>query len=383
MLCDRRTLKTLGESANKTEATIGQQLDPSQSVFQTFRTHHMAITRSTIYDIADQAGSSAATVSAVLNGTWEKRRISADTAQRIQQVALKLTYNVNRQASGLRKNQSGLIGMMIPNHDNHFFSSTSQTFERMARERHLCPIVVSTLRDPALEVETAKTLISYQIEHLLVTGATSPDAVSKVCKQHGVRHLNIDLPGSKAPSVISDHYWGAEALTNELLKLSKPQKVHARNQLYFIGGIATDYATQRRVSGFEDAIKNATGSVSADQIDTCGYDGARAEMSIERLYSKLGGLPKGLFINSTMPLEGVVQFLKTLDVKQLNACAFGCFDWDPLATFLGFPLLMVRQNIEGLISKAFELIDNGDLNNSQIFEVRPSLVSSETRRYRQ
>ncbi len=342
----------------------------------------MATTRSTIYDIAKLTGSSAATVSAVLSGTWEKRRISADTAQKVQQAALKLKYTVNRQASGLRKSRSGLIGMMIPNHDNHFFSSASQTFERLARERHLCPIVVSTLRDPALEVETAQTLISYQIEHLFVTGATNPDAVSKVCRHHGVSHLNIDLPGTKAPSVISDHYWGAESLTTELLMLAKPQETQARNNLYFIGGIATDYATQRRINGFEDAIKKATGQVSTDQIDPCGYDAEHAELAIKKLYKKLGGLPQGLFVNSTMPLEGVVQFLKTLDSRELCECTFGCFDWDPLATFLGFPLLMVRQNIEGLLGKAFELIDNDDLGNNLVFEIKPTLVSSEIRRYR-
>ena len=37
-------------------------------------------------------------------------------------------------------------------HDNRFFSSMSQTFERLARERQLHPIVASTLRDPQLEV---------------------------------------------------------------------------------------------------------------------------------------------------------------------------------------------------------------------------------------
>ncbi len=335
----------------------------------------MASTRSTIYDIATQAGSSAATVSAVLNGTWEKRRISAETAQKVQQTAIKLKYTINRQASGLRKSRSGLIGMMIPMHDNRFFSSMSQTFERMARERHLYPIVVSTLRDPALEVETAKALISYQIEHLLITGATNPDAVSKVCKVHGVSHLNIDLPGTRAPSVISDNYWGAESLTKELLKKSKAQSNAARNSLHFVGGIASDYATGRRISGFEDAIRTQVGTISSNQIHACGYESQLAEACVANLYVRLGGLPKGLLINSTIALEGVVRFLKTIEPSELSECAFGCYDWDPFATFLSFPLMMVRQNTEGLIGKAFELIDNDDLNTKRVFEIKPALVS--------
>jgi LacI family transcriptional regulator, fructose operon transcriptional repressor len=193
----------------------------------------MTNSKSTIYDIADLAGSSAGTVSAVLNGTWQKRRISPATAEQIQQIAAKLKYNVNRQASGLRKSRSGLIAMIIPIHDNRFFSSMSQTFEHYARQRNLHPIVVSTLRDPALEVETVKTLLSYQIEYLLVTGATKPDKVSKICKHYGVSHLNLDLPGTKAPSVVSDNYWGSQKLTEGLLEKAKIKKIQAEMHCIF------------------------------------------------------------------------------------------------------------------------------------------------------
>lgn len=339
----------------------------------------MTNSRSTIYDIADLAGSSAGTVSAVLSGTWRQRRISPATAEAVQQIATKLKYNVNRQASGLRKSRSGLIGMIIPIHDNRFFSSMSQTFERFARERDLHPIVVSTLRDPALEVETVKTLLSYQIEYLLVTGATKPDEVSKICKHHGVDHLNLDLPGTKAPSVVSDNYWGSQKLTGGILRKSNIRKNTGRDALYFLGGIESDYATNGRIRGFKDGVVEAFGSIKPVQIDVCGYEAELAHAAIEKLYKNLGGLPKGLFINSTQPLEGVVRFLKTLPAKELTECSFGCYDWDPFAAFLSFPLLMVKQNTEELMRKAFELIDTGDLRGNKVFEIKPALVSSEDR----
>ncbi len=96
----------------------------------------------------------------------------------------------------------------------------AQVFEKLARERHWYPIVVSTLRDPALELETVQTLISYRIEYLLVVGATDPDSVSRVCRNHGVAHVNVDLPGTTATSVISDNYWGAQQLTQALIDRS-------------------------------------------------------------------------------------------------------------------------------------------------------------------
>jgi LacI family fructose operon transcriptional repressor len=122
--------------------------------------------KSTIYDLAELAEVSASTVSAVLNGNWKERRIAESTAQKVQRLAAKHMYSINRQASGLRKSRSGLTAMIIPLHDNRFFSGMAQAFERLARERRWHPLVVSTLRDPALELETVKT-ISYRIEHLL------------------------------------------------------------------------------------------------------------------------------------------------------------------------------------------------------------------------
>src|SRR4051794_32966014 len=200
--------------------------------------------KSTIYDLADLAGVSASTVSAVLNGNWQDRRIAESTALRVQRLAAKHMYSVNRQASGLRTSRSGLIGMIIPLHDNRFFSGMAQVFEKLARHRHLYPIVVSTLRDPALELETVRTLISYRVESLLVAGATDPDAISDVCRRHGIAHVNVDLPGTKAMSVVSDNFWGAQQLTAALIARSTRAPTLRRNRPCFLGGLAADDATR-------------------------------------------------------------------------------------------------------------------------------------------
>ena len=224
--------------------------------------------KSTIYDLAALADVSASTVSAVLNGTWKSRRIAESTARKVERLAARHMYSVNRQASGLRRAKSGLTGMIIPLHDNRFFSGMAQTFERLARERDWHPLVVSTLRDPALELETVKTLISYRIEHLLVTGATDPDSVSRVCRHHGVAHVNVDLPGKMATSIISDNYWGGQQLTHALIERSRPMRAALRNKAYFVGGLPSDYATQRRIEGFSDAIRDAASARSTRSRST-------------------------------------------------------------------------------------------------------------------
>lgn len=330
--------------------------------------------KSTIYDLATLAETSASTVSAILNGTWEKRRISEETVKRVQTLAEKAKYTVNRQASGLRKSRSGLIGMIIPTHEDRFFGSMSQGFDRMARDRKLQPIVVSTLRDPKIEIETVKTLISYQVDHLIVTGATDPDGVSQACRQDNVMHVNVDLPGTKAPSVISDNYWGAAQLTATLISRSRKHGSPARDRLYFLGGAAGDYATQRRIQGFTNTVTTAFGAVESGQVRTCGYDPFTVEKEIGQLYSQLGGLPRGLFLASSVSLEGAVRFLKTLPLEDLRRCEIGSYDWNPFAGCLKFPVHMVRQDVDGLLAAAFKIIDEGESAHERLLEVRPQLI---------
>lgn len=330
--------------------------------------------KATIYDLARLADVSATTVSSVLSGNWRERRIAEETARRVIALAAEHKFTVNRQASGLRTSRSGLIGMIIPLHDNRFFSGMSQTFEKLARQRHLYPIVVSTLRDASLELETVRTLISYRVESLIVAGATDPDAISDVCHGHGVAHVNVDLPGRKAMSVISDNYWGAQQLTLELIARSKPVRSAARNRPYFLGGLAKDHATSRRIEGFSDAVRSSLGEPSADQVDACGYEPDLAEAATAALYKRLNGLPRALFVNSTIALEGVVRFLKTLPHAELDRCTFGCYDWDPFGSMLSFPLLMVRQNVEGLLEQAFAILDAGPADPPRVIEIRPNLV---------
>ena len=134
--------------------------------------------RSTIYDIAEETNASASTVSLVLNGSWSRYRIKEDTAQRIQESAKRLGYNVNLKARGLRTSRSGLAGMILPHYRNRFFADLAEAFEAEARARNLCPIVVSTQRDPAVEARVTDTMLAQRVEFLFAGRPRSPASTS-------------------------------------------------------------------------------------------------------------------------------------------------------------------------------------------------------------
>ncbi len=64
--------------------------------------------------------------------------------------------------------------------------------------------------------------------------------------------VNLDLPGSLSPSVISDNYGGAKALTHKILANSARRRGELA-PLTFIGGRSSDHNTSERLRGFHDA----------------------------------------------------------------------------------------------------------------------------------
>ncbi len=310
--------------------------------------------RTTIYDLATLIGTSPSAVSAVLNGTWKKRRISEALATRIKDMAQAQGYALNVQASLLRKERSHIIGMIVPKYDNRYFGAIAERFEAMARAHGLFPVITCTQRDPDLEWEAARALLSYQVDCLIATGATNPDRISDLCASAGVRVLNLDLPGSKATSITSDNHAGAYRLAQHIIHRVRAD-LDYQGPLLFIGGRASDHNTAERIRGFEDAHRDMGIDLPAHYIVPCDYEPERAEQALDALNMPV---PPGLFVNSTISLEGVVRWLNKNMPDHSGRLRFGCFDYDAFAALLPDNVAMVEQDVDGMLKRLFEIIES-------------------------
>jgi LacI family fructose operon transcriptional repressor len=317
--------------------------------------------RTTIYDLAKLVDASPSAVSSVLNGTWEKRRISKKLAERVTRLAEEQGYSVNAQASLLRRERSHIVGMIVPKYDNRYFGHIAEQFEAMARARGFFPVVTCTQRNPDLEIEAAKELISYQAECLISTGATDPDRISAFCGASGVQSINLDLPGKDAPSVISDNYSAARELTNLILDRCE-KDLGWSGPLRFVGGRLADHNTAARLDGFLAAQHDRSISVPDTHIMATGYSAGSAA-NVLKSFQPDG--PSGLFVNSTISLEGVVRWHREL-ANGADQVRYGCFDWDPFGSFLPGNVGMVEQDVATMLSKAFELIGKPCITNERI-----------------
>ncbi|SOC04186.1 LacI family transcriptional regulator [Rhodobacter sp. JA431] len=336
----------------------------------------------TIHDIAMRIGTSASTVSAALNGTWKARRIKEETAQRIIALAREMGYSVNLQARGLRTARSGLVGLILPEHSNRFFSDLSQSFTVEARARSQCPVIIATARKPEEELSTVRDLMGYSIDALFVAGAADPGQISDICRAAQLPHVFIDQPCPGAPSVITDNETGARQLTEAIIDTLAPHSPAlegtGREKVYLLGGDARLHASSRRIAGFQSEITAHFGKCDADQVIACGYEPEVAQTEIQALYARLGGLPAGLFANSINVFEEVLRFLSQRPEIELGAFSLGCFDYEPYGALLRLPVHMVRQRHLELVRTAWELLDKP--GSTDLVTVPPEMCLARPRR---
>ncbi len=90
--------------------------------------------RVSLKDVADHVGFSKTLVSAVLNGKAEQYRINEETASLVMQAAKELQYSPNMVAKSLRTGNSQLIGLIVTDISNPFYSTISRIIENKTNE---------------------------------------------------------------------------------------------------------------------------------------------------------------------------------------------------------------------------------------------------------
>ena len=328
----------------------------------------------TIYDIADRVGTSASTVGAVLNGSWRSRRISEKRAKSIRQLATEMGYAPNMQARALRNVQSRMIGMILPMYDNRYFGAIAERFEVEARARGLLPMTSCTRRDPDLELATVRQMLSYNVDRIVCTGASDPDGIARICEAQGVPTINLDLPGTAAPSIISDNYAGAYKLTAALIARADARGSDWHEDFLFVGGRPTDNNTSERIRGFRTAITDAGAAPIEDNILACGYAAAKSKAAFAAKIAQSGRMPTAVFVNSTISLEGVFEWLAQHDRAALDTILFGSFDWDPFAQYMAQNLFSVRQDVAAMLDAMFQVIDGAHPHPPEVIQIPPIVL---------
>lgn len=210
-----------------------------------------------LQDVAERTGVSIKTVSNVVNG---KGTITAATRLRVQEALAELQYRPNLAARHLRRGNSGMIAVALPELTQPYFAEVASELVRAAKARHLTVLLNQT--DGLAESERA---ISDGVDMPLMDGLImSPLALGAEDLRHRAdssplvllgEHIGQDSPFSH---VAIDNQAAAEAATTHLVSLGRRRIAAIGAKDYDRPESATPLETANlRLAGYRTALATA------------------------------------------------------------------------------------------------------------------------------
>ena len=202
----------------------------------------------TMRDVARLAGVSIATVSAVLTG---KKPVSTDLRGRVEEAMRALDYHPDHVARSLKMGSTNVVGMVIPDVTNPFFTELMHGAEEEARRCGISVMLSNTDDDPAIEHRQLNTLLAHLVDGILLSCADSFAPWDQLARRK-VPFVFFDrVPlGFKGAAVVLDNRAAAAEATRYLIELGHRRIAIIAGSQKVSPGIA-------RLEGFRDAMEAA------------------------------------------------------------------------------------------------------------------------------
>jgi LacI family transcriptional regulator, galactose operon repressor len=206
--------------------------------------------RSTIHDIAREAGVSVATVSRVLNG---RDHVAPATRELVTRIVREHGYVVNRSARNLQFGRTGLVGLLVPLVHPLYFSTIVAGATEALLEHDLRAVLSPTEHKHDREVTLLDRLMHGMADGALVVLPEESSEELERLLDTNYRFVIIDprLPlDARIPAVSAANTSGADQATRHLLDLG-----HRR--IAAITGPREWLATEERRRGYHAALASA------------------------------------------------------------------------------------------------------------------------------
>jgi len=151
-------------------------------------------------DIAKKAGVSKATVSRVINKT---KPVSREVREKVEKVIDEFNYRPSSVARSLAKSETKVIGLIIPDISNAFYSVLVEGISHTAHSRGYNVFLCNTFRDHDLEIEFLNLLEEKEVDAIILTTFhTTKEQKEFIRKFHKpVVTVNREFLGKKLPKV--------------------------------------------------------------------------------------------------------------------------------------------------------------------------------------
>ncbi len=277
----------------------------------------------TMRQIAERADVSIGTVSHVINGTAkvrEKLRV------RVVEAIRNLGYQPSQLARGLRRNQTSMLGMIIPDVTNPFFPAVVRGVEDVAYKRSYRLVLCNTDNDPQKETSYLNELRSFRPAGLLVIPAAESHITAQLraLATSGPPIVCIDRrpTGWDGDVVVVANEAGSYAATRHLLRMGH------RSLAVITGPLHLTNAAER-LKGFRRALDEARISIEPEYVQEARFDrqsGYQAALRLLRMLPR----PTAIFACNDLMALGVLLAARELNVscpEELSVVGFDNLDF--------------------------------------------------------
>lgn len=126
--------------------------------------------QTTLNDVASRAGVSPATVSRVLNGNYP---VATSTRDRVLEAVRHYDYVLNVHARALIHAQSGILGVILADVSDPFFSEVARGVQSVTAQTDLLAVICNTGSDPDQELKYLNLLRTHRADAVILVGAGS------------------------------------------------------------------------------------------------------------------------------------------------------------------------------------------------------------------
>ncbi len=214
----------------------------------------------TIYEVADRAGVSIATVSRALSGS---ELVALATRERVRRVAEELRFRPSGAGRALAQGQHAANGIVFPDLAGPYYAEVVLGYEEVVAELGRSVLILATNDRPNAAELVAD--LAGRVDGMVIMGRTVADAtVARIADTGLPLVLLARPPVGLVDTVTSDNTDSAVALTAHLLD-------HGHRRLAFLGDPDQSPDVAGRYEGFRSALAER-GLEPADEPVRCAFD---------------------------------------------------------------------------------------------------------------
>lgn len=297
----------------------------------------------TIQDVAQHAGVSIATVSRVLNGTTY---VNEEVAARVRTAVKELQYQPSRAAQALRANRSKIIGLLISDIQNPFFTALIRGVEDVANRNGYSLILCNSDENPRKEQQYIEVLCAERVAGAIVIPTSENPPKLRLFHEHEIPFISVDrrVKDRTTDAVLIDNVRGAYEAVTHLI-------TNGYRRIGVITGPLITTTGHERLEGYRKALREAeiASDSTLERVDNFKDEGGR-KCAHELL--DLEPPVDALFTTNNLMTLGALEAIHERHLRIPEDIAIVGFDEMPWAALSGVSLTTVTQPVYELGSTA-------------------------------